>query len=237
MKNFLILFLSAIGVISIAAEIYRPEFKLLPITQKCNSSCKPLCGETLLITADKMKDFNIVPDERGAARGFYDQKNLYIKVRCEDRDIISEVKSPKAANPGGAADTIQIMLKSEKDYGIWVINVTANNIVNGFFYYSAGSIVKPTAPTNTGVTAEITLHGTLNNMDDTDTAWEALITIPKKLFQNRKLKFLPEENWTILVRRYNYGIQLKAREISSFPQMTIFDNFEPDRYARITFAR
>ena len=236
-KKSVTLILFLIGMISIAGEIYRPEFKLLPLGSRCSSDCKPFCGETLLIAAEKMQDFNIVPTERTAARGFYDQDNLYIKVNCEDRDIISEVTSPKNAAPGNAADTIQIILKSEKDYGIWVINVTANKIVNNIFYHSAGSIITPTIPAETGVKADITLLGTLNKMDDTDKGWETLIKIPKKLFQNRSFKFIPEENWTILVRRYNYGIQLKARELSSFPQMTMFDHFEPARYARITFAR
>ena len=237
MKKFLcFIFFITIGF-PLLAEIYRPEFKLLPWPAKCSANCPPLCGKTLLIAASKMEDFNIAPSERTAARGFYDQNNLYIKVRCEDRDIISEVKSPQSVNPGNAADAVQIVLKSEKDHGIWVVNVTANDIVNCFFYHSAGSIVKPEIQKNTGIKAAITRTGTLNKLDDTDTAWETVVTIPYSLFKRCGFKFTAQEKWTILIRRYNYGINLNAREISSFPQMTMFDLFEPARYARITFAR
>ncbi len=237
MKNFLCFILFSTVWFPLFAEIYRPEFKLLPWPEKCSAKCPPLCGKTLLIAASKMEDFNIAPSERSSARGFYDRNNLYIKVRCEDRDITSEVKSPRTANPGNAADAVQIVLKSEKDHGIWVINITANDIVNCFFHHSAGSIVKPEIPEKTGINAQITCFGTLNKLDDTDTAWEALVTIPYSLFERCGLKFTAEEKWTILIRRYNYGIHLNAREISSFPQMTIFNHFEPARYARIIFAR
>lgn len=224
-------------MISIAGEIYRPEFKLFPLSARCTSKCPLLCGETLLVGAEKMEDFNVAPEERAAARGFYDRENLYIQLRCKDRDIVSEVKSAAAAVPGNAADTVQIILKSEKEHGIWVINATVNNIANGFFFYSAGAVIPASSPKLTGIKVKISRDGSLNNTDDTDRSWEAWVTIPYTVFKNRDLKFTPDEKWTILVRRYNFGVHLKAKEVSSFPQMTIFKHYEPTRYARITFQK
>jgi len=234
-KKFFTLILCSFVWCSVYGEIYRPEFKLFPPPARCISSCKQPCGETFLIIADKMPDFNVVPTEKAAARGYCDRENFYIKVECIDHDIVSEVKSSSVATPGNAGDTVQILLKSEKDPGIWEFNVTANNIVNGFFHYSSGAVIPASSPKIKGFKAEVSCFGTLNKMDDRDTAWRAVVTIPRTIFKNRNLKFTPEENWTILVRRYNYGVHLKAREISSFPQMTIFNLYESDRFARIIF--
>ena len=234
-KKFFILTLCSLVWFSVSGEIYRPEFKLFPPPARCISSCKQPCGETLLMLADKMEDFNVVPTEKAAVLGYCDRDNLYVKVECIDHDIISEVKSAAVARPGNAADTVQILLKSDKDPGIWEFNVTANNIVNGFFHYSSGAVIPASSPKLTGAKAEVTCFGTLNKMDDRDAAWRTVITIPRTIFQNRNLKFIPEEKWTILVRRYNYGVYLKAREISSFPQLTIFNLYESERFARIVF--
>ena len=234
-KKFFVLILCSFAWCSVYGEIYRPEFKLFPPPVKCLSSCKQPCGETFLIIADKMPDFNVVPTEKAAVLGYCDRDNLYIKVECIDRDIISELKSPAVTNPGNTGDMVQILLKSDKDPGIWEFNVSANNIINGFFHHSAGAVIPASSPKIQGFKAEVNCFGTLNKLDDHDTAWRAIVTIPRTIFKNRNLKFIPEENWTILVRRYNYGVHLKAREISSFPQISVVNLYESERFARIVF--
>lgn len=233
MRCIILVCLSVIPIF--AGTLLRPVLEVLPIGSS-RSGCQLECGELLRIRADKMEDFNIVPDEKASLRCYMDKNNFYVRLYCEDQDILSEVKSPAVLRPGNAADAVQILLKSERDPGIWEFNVTANNIVNGFFHHSAGAVIPASSEKLSGATATVSCEGTLNNSKDRDKAWRVNVTIPKSVFGKKGFKFTPEEKWTVIVVRSNFGVYQKAQEISSFPQ-SVLNVYDPARYAELRFNR
>lgn len=219
-----------------AGEYIRQQIEVLPIARHCKKSCPPLCGEPLRIRALKMEDFNLAPTEQAAVRCYYDEKNFYVFLDCVDRDILSEVKPNSKSSPITAADCFQILLNSEKDPGIWEINVTVNNVVNGFFHHSAGAIIPASSERLSGMSAEIKLNGTLNNSKDTDTGWQALVKIPLSLFKSKGFSFTPDEKWNMLVVRFNFGVSMVYREASCFPQ-SLYNTHDPMRFGKLVWKK
>ena len=234
MKTFAAAFCALTAIFTVtAAELVRPEMAIRRADQKCGEKCSPLCGYILRTQALRIEDFNRLPVEKAAVRCSMDEKNLYIDVYMEDKDIITEAvndKNPKLYNIG---DAVQILIKSDKLPGIWEINVSANNFTNGFYYPGAGAIV-PNCAEKFTVASEIKINGTVNKSTDVDQSWQVRTTVPLSLLRRNGLNFTASENWSMLVLRSDFGFNIPVREFSSFPQ-TLRHVYEPGRFALLTF--
>lgn len=215
------------------AELIRPELAIRPAGQKCGSKCSPLCGYIPRIQAAQLSDFNRLPVEKSAVRCFLDDKNLYVEVYAEDKDIVNEAKDNKNPKLYNLGDGVQILLKSDKHPGIWEVTATVNNISNCFFYPGPGAIIPKCAETFS-VVNEIKIDGTFNNSKDVDKSWTIRTAIPLSALRRNGLSFNAGENWSILVLRSNYGGNLAYREFSSFPQ-TLRYVYETARFALLKF--
>lgn len=236
MKHLITTLCAAAAVFSAtAAEYLRPEVVIRPADRKCAQKCNKSCGDTFRIQAWKIEDFNRLPYEKSSLRCSLDDKNFYIEIEMEDKDILSEALNNKSAKLYNIADAVQILLHSEKLPNVWEISVTANNMSNCFLMPGGGAPL-PICSEKFNVKTEVKLDGTLNNSADVDKAWSVKVTIPLTELRRKGLNFTENENWTILVFRNNYGRNLAAREYSCFPQ-TLRNVYETARFAKLTFPK
>ncbi len=234
MKNIVTTFCAAAAIFSAAASEYlRPEVTIHPIGKECTKKCQAFCPNVFRVQAWKIEDFNRLAVENAAMRCSMDDKNFYIELKMKDGDIVSEALDNKSSKLYNIADAVQILLNCDKYPNIWEINVTANNMSNCFFMPGGGAAL-PICSEKFSVKTEVKLDGSLNNSSDTDKSWSVKVTIPLAELRRKNLRFTADENWNILVFRNNFGSNLPARELSSFPQ-TLRNVYETARFARLVF--
>ena len=232
-------------LLTAAALVSRGEDQNCPVIQAVRTSSLPFSAEmtapawknapayAFYKTAGTLEDFYRLPKEKAVVKLLYDDNYLYVGVRLQDSEVVSSGKSNQTFL-FALGDTVEVFLKPAGEKYYWEIYGTPGKLTSCFYFRSRGvaGLSECYQYPLPAIKVDAVIDGTFNNWRDRDKGWKLLIAIPLKELRKHGLKFTTEENWTILVARYNYSRFLEETELSGFPQ--IIPDFHPlKNYARL----
>lgn len=173
----------------------------------------------------------IVP---GKVKFLYDKDYLYISANLTDDDIVAlEPKNQVSHCTKG--DVFEIFLKPENALHYWEIHITPAGYNAVIFYPSRGyhflgQIVMPEKSPLKKMKYKVSLNGTLNNNKDKDRSWSVEAAIPLDELKAQGIPFDAENQWRVLISRYNYSRYQAFCELSSAPELTKLDFHVHEEY-------
>lgn len=159
-------------------------------------------------------------------------EGAYVRYLCNDTDFFVRVDMVDSDVMTGAfqnqdhhyiqGDLIEVFIKPQNDSYYWEIYGLPNKLYTRFYFPSKGTLSLPSGfgPTDVKIGVDSKIYGTFNNHNDRDKGWSVIIAIPRTELEKNGKKFAPDEKWTVLAARYNYGAHLPTHELSSYPQIT-----------------
>ncbi|MBE6404350.1 MAG: hypothetical protein E7039_11690 [Lentisphaerae bacterium] len=167
----------------------------------------------------------------------YDKDYLYVAGRLADEDIIQYDKNHQAQSYA-TGDTFELFLKPKNKPYYWEIYVTPQNSRSSFFYLSPGagtSYSRNIVHFIKGMRSAVQLNGTLNDTDDRDTGWTFELAIPVKDLAEKGVPFDGKVPWQALPARYNYDVNFRYVQLSTYPPTPVAGNHLVEYYGDIQF--
>jgi hypothetical protein len=175
--------------------------------------------------------------EGGEVMVCWDKKNLYVGVKFYDSDIVTEVTGDQEM-AFAKGDTLEVFLKPKKNTCYWELYATPNGKKTTFWFPSRGRRLESCYRDYVdGLQVAAQVKGTLNDMTDKDEYWTAEMKIPLKDLTSHGDVFGPGAEWSILVARYNYGINLSDAELTSCPQLPVTNFHLYESYATLKIEK
>ena len=182
----------------------------------------------------------VLPEEEwesGSVRLLRDGKRLYVGIEFQDRDVQAHGDRDQQRHYL-MGDLAEIFIKPENASCYWEIYVTPRGHKTVYFFPSRGYYgMAPIfdAPITPGLETAAVVDGTLNDYTDTDRGWSAEVSIPLTSLKGVDGRPLAADvPWTVLISRYNYGVQLSTRPVlSAVPQLPKADFHVPERFGAL----
>lgn len=167
--------------------------------------------------------YGIKPASPCEFRMLFDRNCLYVGAEMVDDDIFSLGKKDQMLHCN-AGDVFEIFLKPEHANYYWEIHISPAGYCAVMFYPSRGyhflpEIVLPEVRPLKKIKYRSTVTGTLNKFYDVDSKWILEAAIPLDELAAKGIPLDPQNQWRILIGRYNYSCHRKICELSSFPQL------------------
>ena len=163
-------------------------------------------------------------EETGEVRLAWDNEYFYLGVKFNDTDIVAEGKVDQLQHVG-LGDTCELFLKPADRPWYWELYVTPRGKKTTYFFPSQGRFGLPSCfeDYSSGLRVAAQCAGTLNDWQDRDDCWTAEMAMPIKDLTARGDKFGPDQDWQILVGRYNYSYYLRRHgpELSAAPRLPV----------------
>lgn len=201
-----------------------------PIWQQAPSY--PLC-----LSKDKIENGEILK-EQGNVKFAWDDKNFYLAVDFKDSDIIAQGQEDQMHHYR-YGDVCELFLKPKNEIYYWELYATPASRKSSFFWPSRGYLGLPDCleKYSCGLKVAAQCNGTMNNWQDKDTGWTAEMAMPIKDLEAYGYKFGPDQEWTILVGRYNYSRYLDPKELSMTPQLSKTSYHLYEEYAELKLVK
>ena len=161
-------------------------------------------------------------EEGGTARLLWDDQNLYVAFDFVDSDVVALGKEDDLEQHQ-LGDVAEIFLKPAEQTWYWEFHVTPAGKASTYWHVGRGRFgmqnpdghIKPRF-----FQLAVQVQGTLNDWHDRDQGWTAEVAIPFDKLDRFHERAGPQDNWTILLSRYNYTryrVQATGPELSSWP--------------------
>ena len=79
------------------------------------------------------------------------------------------------------------------------------------------------------------INGTLNDSDDRDKGWSFELAIPVSDLAEKGVPFDGKEPWKLLLARYNYDVNFRYVQLSTYPPTPVAGNHHVEYYGDIQF--
>ena len=187
--------------------------------------------EKLLPRQRKRED--TTPFERGFFKVKYDADFLYVLAVLDDEDIVQTSREDQALS-FETGDMIEVFLKPEDKCAVWELYGTPWNNVTTLFYPWPGHTFRSQQKFVPGIRAAA-LARPAEDPEKDKSGWTIEMAIPRALIERTGGTFAPDQEWRILLCRYNYGKNLPFRQISSTPRLPRTNHMLTDYYAKLKF--
>jgi hypothetical protein len=181
------------------------------------------------------------PQSTTEARVLWDDRYLYVAFRAYDKDVWSVLKDRDATTC--QEDCLECFLMPDPPQGPYY-NFEINALGTIYDAYnlsrnSGGFDHHRWARWNCkGVSVAITVEGTLNDPNDTDTCWQMELAIPLAelpSLQGGKPKV--GDRWLFLLARYDFSVYLAdGAELSACVPLKVVDFHASDQWPELRFA-
>lgn len=169
----------------------------------------------------------------GTVKLAYNDHYLYLYAELADDDI-AQYGQENHTFLYDTGDVIELFLWPEKRNHYWEIYGAPNGRYTVFSYPGPGRrIFAEAARREVKLPLGVTLRGTLNDYRDTDAGWTIELAVP----WSELLKYgdTLEDDWRVMITRYNYSKTLPAREFSATTQLPATDFHRRKWYGRLRF--
>ncbi len=164
------------------------------------------------------------PFEPGEVRFLYDDRYLYVGAVLQDRDIFNDCdRNQERLFRYG--DLLEFFVMPMGSNYCWEFYAAPNGAKSSFFYpgCSFGLIesVFKVDPANLmpGFEVSTFVKGDLATHTGKDESWTVKMRIPLDELAKQGVPFDPGHPWSVLVARYNYGVNLYQKQGSSWPPL------------------
>lgn len=175
--------------------------------------------------------------QNGTVYFAYDKDYLYVAGRLQDEDIM-QYDTIHQTHSYSNGDAFELFLKPKNKPHYWEIYVTPQNARSSFFYLSSGAIFTYSRNIKhfmKGMRSAVQIDGTLNNSDDRDKGWTFELAIPVKDIADKGVPFDGTAPWTVLPARYNYDVNFRYVQLSTYPPTPVAGNHLIEYYGDIQF--
>lgn len=173
--------------------------------------------------------------EPGFIKLAWDKENLYLAVDFSDSDIVAEGEEDQIHHYK-FGDLAELFLKPADRTWYWELYVTPRGKKTTFWFPGRGRLgLESNNKAASGLQVAASCSGTLNEWKDNDKGWTAEMAMPVKDLTALGQKFGPGSDWTILIGRYNYGVSLPEKELSTHPQLSKTSYHLYEEYAKLIF--
>lgn len=168
----------------------------------------------------------------------WNEDYLYIAARFVDSDIVAEGKKNQMHHYK-YGDVCEVFLKPSTNPHYRELYVTPLSKRTTFFFPSGGYLGLPSCyeEYEFDLTASAHPQGTVNNYKNKDTAWTAEMRIPVKVLRSFGDNFGPESEWKILIGRYNYSVDLRQKELTMHPRLSVTNFHRLSEYALLKLEK
>jgi hypothetical protein len=155
------------------------------------------------------------PSDGGEVRLLWDDENLYIGGRLQDKDVYAMLHGHDVRTWDD--DVFEVFIKpSETQYPYYEFHVTPFGATLDLMFARRGAGTDQRfMQYNSGMKAAATVQGTLNDWHDVDEGWTAEMAIPLKSLGLSGSALKPGTTVRFAVCRYNYSVHLPPGEIGS----------------------
>ena len=178
--------------------------------------------------------------EPGKVRLLWNEKYLFIGFEFTDADVIAEGETDQL-NHYLLGDVAEVFLKPENQTWYWECYVTPKGKKTAFFFPSRGMVGLPSVFSKKIALKDLKaagcIRGSVNNPWDKDRKWTAEMAIPREEIGLAGEKLAPDVPWLIFFGRYNYGRNLKWRDLSAYPEQERMDYHIHEDYARLKMVK
>lgn len=175
------------------------------------------------------------PFEGGQVRLAYDDTCLYVGTKVIDTDVIQDAVEDQD-HFYRSGDLIEVFIKSENSPSYWEIYGTPNGLRTTFKFVSRGYSRTIWDELDDSYKCAATVQGTLNNYKDLDEGWTLEMAIPIKMIEEwTGVKFTPDQNWTILIARYNYLYGRGSQQYATVPAIPEVNYHLHEYYGKLIF--
>lgn len=171
----------------------------------------------------------------GTVRFARDDRFLYLVANFEDGDVVAEGDADGLLH-FRMGDVCEVFLKPAGQPWYCELYVTPKGHQSSFVWPSGGRRLPSNFISTNELSVAATIQGTLNNPGDTDKGWTAELAVPISFLEKSGGKFEPGADWTILIGRYNYSIDLDEVELSSMPALSRLDFHLTKEYATLNIG-
>ena len=175
------------------------------------------------------------PFERGFFKVKYDADFLYVLAVLDDEDIVQTSREDQALS-FDTGDMIEVFLKPEDKCAVWELYGTPWNNVTTLFYPWPGHTFRTQQKFHPGIKAAALARPAADPEKD-KAGWTIEMAIPRELIEKTGGTFAPDQEWRILLCRYNYGKNLPFKQISSTPRLPRTNHMLVDYYAKLKFKK
>ena len=175
--------------------------------------------------------------QNAAIKYAYDKDYFYVAGKVMDEDII-QMDTVHQAQSYNNGDTIEIFLKPKNKPHYWEIYITPQNKRTSFFYLSPGAGVSHSRNAVhfiKDMKSAVQINGTLNKHDDRDKFWTFELAIPLKDLAVKGVPFDGAEPWLVLGARYNYDVNFRYFQLSTYPPTPVAGNHLVEYYGDMNF--
>lgn len=175
------------------------------------------------------------PDETGSFQVAVDDHYLYLAVRFRDTDIVDTGESDQT-HLYRLADTAELFIKPADGRHYLELYLTPTGKKTSFIYAAPGRrglTSEFDKPIMKGMKAAAQVHGTLNDLTDTDCCWTGEMAVPLDQLAELGIPFDEKNGWTMFVSRYNYSAGLPRMVLSSFPVLPARNFHLVEYYANV----
>jgi hypothetical protein len=176
-------------------------------------------------------------EEKGEAKLAWDDEYLYVAIRYEDSDVVAEGKARNEKH-FELGDLAEVFVKPAHNTLYWELYATPHSLTSTFFFPSWARSLPSCFEYEMDIAVAGRVEGTLNDWTDRDTAWTAEMAIPIGELEKYGDDF-DEDDWTILVARYNYGRYRtkEGPELTMTPRLPKTDYHLHTSYARLKLEK
>ena len=175
------------------------------------------------------------PFERGFLKVKYDADFIYVLAVLDDEDIVKTSREDQALS-FDTGDMIEVFLKPEDKCAVWELYGTPWNNVTTLFYPWPGHTFRTQQKFHPGIKAAALARPAADPEKDKP-GWTIEMAIPRELIEKTGGTFAPDQEWRILLCRYNYGKNLPFKQISSTPRLPRTNHMLVDYYAKLKFKK
>ena len=170
--------------------------------------------------------------EHGWVQLAHDDDNLYIAIRFDDSDVVSEGDSDQLHHYR-LGDVAEVFLKPVAAEHYWELYLTPRGYKTVFFYPSRCHLGLPSSfeAHDVGLRVAADVQGSTGDWHDRDTGWAGEMAIAKAKLSAMGVPVTPDQPWTILIGRYNYSRYLHNVEHSMCPSLSTTNFHLVDEYA------
>jgi cellulose/xylan binding protein with CBM9 domain len=191
--------------------------------------------------APVLRDFAVFWQKRAArtatkARLLWDDLNLYFAAEMEDTDLYADVT--EANGMTWTNDVFELFFKpavDDRKYYEFQVNAAGTQLE--LFFPSRGSGgYQRFKGKRLGMASAVTLQGTLNHWEDTDTGWTVEGRIPWTAFASSGGRPKSGAKWRFALCRYDYSVAFEEAELSSTAPLTLANFHRYEDYGELTFV-
>lgn len=187
------------------------------------------------LEADELAKYGETVLEDCTMKILYDDNNLYLGFQVTDKDIKATGTADQQAH-FVTGDVIEIFVKPADETYYWEMYSTPQEFRTCYEFESYFKGVEGNDKLQLDFTVNNNIDGTLNDSSDIDTGWSTVVTIPFISLAKHGKDFTGNEDWTLLIGRYNYLDENFAKEeLTCFPEISKVSFHVLDEYAAIKF--